>query len=87
MIRYYIAILLNKAIKILYITVLIRCVFSWFPYKYRNNSFGKIVYSITEPFLAPIRKMLPQMGIDLSPIILFMIIRLIEYIIMSILYF
>jgi YggT family protein len=27
------------------------------------------VYQITEPLLAPIRRVLPQMGIDLSPMI------------------
>jgi uncharacterized protein YggT (Ycf19 family) len=87
MIRYYLIVLVDKTIKILYIVVLIRCVFSWLPYNYRNNSLGKAVYHITDPFLRPIQKLIPPVGIDFSPIILFMLIRLIRHILMSILYF
>jgi YggT family protein len=43
---------------------------------------GDFLYRITEPVLRPIRNMLPPMGgIDISPIILFLIIILIEKII------
>jgi YggT family protein len=45
---------------------------------------GDFLYRITEPVLRPIRSMLPSMGgIDISPVILFLIIifieKLIEY--------
>jgi YggT family protein len=43
---------------------------------------GDFLYRITEPVLRPIRNMLPPMGgIDVSPIILFLIIILIEKVI------
>src|SRR5580692_5024670 len=43
---------------------------------------GDFLYRITEPVLRPIRNMLPPMGgIDISPIILFLIIILIEKVI------
>jgi len=43
---------------------------------------GEFLYRITEPALRPIRNLLPNLGgIDISPIILFLIIILIEKII------
>ena len=43
---------------------------------------GEFLFRITEPVLRPIRAMLPNLGgIDISPIILFLIIILIEKVI------
>jgi len=43
---------------------------------------GNFLYRITEPALRPIRAMLPSLGgIDLSPMVLFLIIILIERVI------
>jgi YggT family protein len=43
---------------------------------------GEFLYRITEPVLRPIRSVLPDLGgIDISPIILFLIIILIEKVI------
>jgi YggT family protein len=45
------------------------------------------LYRITEPFLRPIRQMLPNLGgIDVSPVILILIILLIENIIVRYIY-
>jgi YggT family protein len=46
------------------------------------STVGEFLYRITDPVLRPIRNMLPPMGgIDISPIILFLIIILIEKVI------
>ena len=43
---------------------------------------GNFLYRLTEPVLRPIRNMLPNLGgIDLSPVILFLIIIFIRYVI------
>jgi YggT family protein len=43
---------------------------------------GDFLYRITEPVLRPIRNMLPNMGgIDISPVVLFLIIIFIRYVI------
>jgi YggT family protein len=43
---------------------------------------GDFLYRITEPVLRPIRNMMPNMGgIDISPVILFLIIIFIRYVI------
>ncbi|MBF0479522.1 MAG: YggT family protein [Candidatus Omnitrophica bacterium] len=58
---------------IAYWLILIRALISWVS----PDPFNPIVqffYQSTEPILAPLRKILPPMGIDLSPIIAFVII-------------
>ena len=48
---------------------------------------GEFLYRITDPVLRPIRNMLPPMGgIDISPIILFLIIILIQRVIIYYIY-
>jgi YggT family protein len=76
----------------LYIWIVIAAaIFSWlvaFNVVNTRNQFvrsvGEFLYRITEPALRPIRNLLPNLGgIDISPIILFLIIifidRVIEY--------
>lgn len=79
----------------LYIWVLIAAViFSWL-YAFnvvntRNQfiaSIGTVLYRVTEPVLAPIRRRLPDLGgIDLSPIVVFVLIYLIQRLIVYYLY-
>jgi YggT family protein len=56
----------------------------------RNQFVGMVsdfLYRITEPALRPIRQFLPNLGgIDISPVILFLIIILIERIILMYIY-
>ena len=58
-----------------------RVIFSWITGLSDNNPISVLLYNITEPILAPIRRVLPSMGmIDLSPmvaIILLLFIRVI----------
>ena len=60
-------------LSIFYWLILIRALVSWVnpdPY----NTIVQFLYRATEPILQPIRKMLPPMVIDLSPIIAFLIL-------------
>jgi YggT family protein len=51
------------------------------------SSIAEFLYRITEPLLAPIRRMMPGLGgIDISPVILILIIFLIESIIVRYIY-
>ncbi len=58
--------------------ILARVVFSWIrpdPY----NPVVKFIYDLTEPILAPVRRLLPQTGMfDFSPMILLLLIALLE---------
>jgi len=48
---------------------------------------GDFLYRITEPLLAPIRNMMPNLGgIDISPVVLILLIFLIENIILRYIY-
>lgn len=49
-------------------TLLIGVLLSWIPVDNRNPAVP-LVYQLTEPLLAPIRRLIPPMGLDFSPII------------------
>lgn len=65
--------------EILTFAILLRCILSWLPLN-RNNFFVKIVYSLTEPILAPVRNLIDKsplgggMMIDFSPVIAYFLI-------------
>ena len=63
--------------------LLARVLTTWFqvdPY----NPIIRILYQLTEPLLAPIRRLLPQTGMmDFSPIVAFIAITVVERIVIS----
>lgn len=51
------------------------------------NMIGRFLYSVTEPVLRPIRRFMPDLGgVDISPIIVFILIYLIQQLIIYYLY-
>jgi YggT family protein len=70
--------LLVIVVQIFDLILLARVLLSWFPNVDRSNQLIQLVYDITEPFLRPIRNLLPQTGMmDFSPIVLFLIIQVV----------
>jgi len=62
-----------KAIDIMELLILVRVLLSWIP-NLARTTFGEIIYKVTEPLLAPIRKFVPSNSpIDFSPILLFVV--------------
>ena len=64
---------IDVVLSIFYWLIIIRALISWVnpdPY----NVVVQFLYRTTEPILYPIRRMLPPMGIDVSPIIAFLVI-------------
>jgi YggT family protein len=58
------------------IVLIVRIVFSWMPEHARANQFYDFLHAITEPVMAPFRRVIPPMGgIDFSPILLFLILQ------------
>jgi YggT family protein len=54
---------------VLIVALIIRSLMSWFPLD-PNNVFVNIVHTITEPILAPLRRIVPRLEmIDLSPML------------------
>ncbi len=76
--------------EIIYFLILLRCILSWLPIN-RNNGFISIIYTLTEPVLAPIRNLFAKsplggagMGIDFSPVVAFILIGIVSSIIKTI---
>jgi len=71
---------LDIALTVFYWLMLVRCLISWVnpdPY----NPVVQFLYKTTEPILVPIRRILPMnwgIGIDLSPLLAFLILIFIK---------
>jgi len=78
--------IINLVFRLYSYAILARIVLSWIPLE-RNNLVVQFIYKITEPILAPFRIILPLggIGLDLSPIIVFFLINLLQRSIINIL--
>ena len=70
--------LLIKLLNIYFYIIIARALMSWFnPSPY--NPIVRFVYILTEPVLGPIRRVVPPIGgLDLSPMVVFLIILLLQ---------
>jgi YggT family protein len=79
------AYVVNALLFIMYWVVLIRALISWVnpdPF----NPIVQFLMRVTEPVLEPIRRLLPPMPVDISPIIVFFIIIFLQKFLVSSLY-
>ena len=73
--------LLDTVLLVFSYLVLARCILS-FMAPMSDNKIVRLIYDVTEPVMAPFRKLLPPMsGMDFSPILLFLAISLLRSII------
>jgi YggT family protein len=76
----------DVALQVLVILIFARAIISWFrlsPY----NPVVQFLYSVTEPFLAPVRRFMPQgMMIDFSPLIVIIVIAVLRQLLRSLPY-
>lgn len=69
-----IAQLFSLFIWLLIIALILRSLLSWFPID-RNNQFARLLTSVTEPLLEPVRRILPRTGmIDLSGMVVIILL-------------
>jgi YggT family protein len=80
-----VALLICRLLQAYFLILIGRVVLSWFPISPGSGmaSVFSVVYAITEPVLAPLRKVIPPigmggMGLDLSPIIVFMLVIVLQ---------
>jgi YggT family protein len=77
---YYFIIFLARALNF---AILLRIIVSWLssdPY----NPIVSLIYGITEPILAPIRRVLPAMGgLDLSPLVALILIQVAQRVLLT----
>ena len=75
----------NILFEVLSLAILVRVVLSWFrvdPY----NRFVQILYQVTEPVLAPIRRIIPPIGmIDITPIVALLVLQVVQRIVVTML--
>lgn len=78
--------IINTTFRLYSYLILARIFLSWIPVDH-YNPVVQFIYKITEPVLAPFRIILPlgSMGFDLSPIIVFFLLNLLQRSIINIL--
>ena len=67
--------ILYNLFEVINIILIIRIILSWIPHN-RYHPLIKIIYDVTEPILKPFRNMInPVQGVDVSPIIVFVLLN------------
>lgn len=75
--------ILSQIMDLMFYAILIMVVLSWVAPQTQNPIID-VVYSITEPMLAPARKIIPPIaGFDLSPILVMVVIQLVKILLVS----
>ena len=68
------------------VMLFVRIISSWFP-EFQNHAILKFIRFYTDPYLNLFRRFIPPLGMfDLSPIVAFFSLRILESIIMGILF-
>jgi YggT family protein len=71
----------------IYVLILvIRALFSWFPYSSDSplNPIRTVIFTITEPVLAPFRKLIPPIGmIDISFLVAIIVVEVIVQVVLA----
>ena len=71
--------------EILNIAILARVLLSWINLP-RHHPIVEFLYSVTEPILAPIRRVIPAVGmLDLSPIVAIVLLELLRNLVVTLL--
>jgi len=76
--REFVLFFVNILFFILQFAIIVRALMSWFNPS-PENPIARIVYEITEPVLAPLRRIVPRIGmIDITPIVAILLMQVIE---------
>lgn len=71
----YLGTFIGILFSVLNLGILIRVLLSWFPVD-PSNPLVRLVFDVTEPVLAPFRRVLPRIGmIDLSPLAALLVLQ------------
>ncbi len=74
----------NLLFTALTLVIIARVILSWLP-QYQNTSFGRAVFQISEPLLAPIHRLMPPTGmLDFTPMIALVVLIVLQTIITTI---
>lgn len=74
----YIINFLNLLFSVLYFAILVRILLTWIPMS-QDNAIVRLLNQITEPILAPARRIIPPMGgMDFSPMIVLLLLYMVQ---------
>ncbi|RMG89601.1 MAG: YggT family protein [Chloroflexi bacterium] len=81
--------IIDLVFRIFYILVIARVILSWIrisPYHPTWGPLVRITYDLTEPIMAPIRRILPPMGgLDFTPFIVLILLSVVQQVLIGIL--
>ncbi|KPL24075.1 MAG: hypothetical protein AMJ93_03260 [Anaerolineae bacterium SM23_84] len=68
------------------LAILLRVLFSWINPD-RHNALVRLVYQVTEPILAPLRRYIPPFGdLDITPMVALVILELLRRILITLIF-
>lgn len=75
---YFLGTFIQVLFQVLIFAVLIRALISWFPIG-QDSPIVRILDDVTEPILAPLRKVVPRLGMmDITPIVAMIALQILE---------
>jgi YggT family protein len=87
MIAYYLVLLINFTAQAFTLLMLAYAILSWVAKPKPWNQVRLFVDRISEPLLAPIRRVVPLVGmVDISPLVFILLVQLIARVLVSIIY-
>ena len=77
----------DLVLRLLELAILARVVYSWIDQDpYATNGLKRLLWSVTDPILEPIRRLMPAVGMfDLSPIVALVLLQTVQVLLASIL--
>lgn len=76
----------NALFELMYLALLLRVLVSWLPNLDRRHPAVRLLDDLTEPILAPLRRVLPTAGpLDLSPLVAYFVLRLAQRVVVGLL--
>ena len=70
--------LISVVLDIMTFAIFARSILTWFPQS-RNNPVAQALFQITEPIIAPFRRIIPRFGMmDLSPLVALIVLQLVS---------
>ncbi len=81
----YILQALSWIIQFLILVIIVRAVVSWFPIG-RDNAFVMVLDRLSEPVIAPLRRVVPPLGmIDITPLVALILLQIAQRVIQGML--
>ena len=75
--------LIATVIQIMVFAIFARAIMSWFPMS-AGNPVVKFLFQVTEPILAPFRRIIPRFGMmDLSPLVAIIVLQVVATALLS----